>query len=64
MKIGIIRAVEAGLQAGNLPVAAGVLAELFDHAPDLPFFVKDGAGLGITPSAYRQATREMPPQGR
>ncbi len=32
------------LKAGDLSVAAGVLAELFDHAPDVAFFVKDGAG--------------------
>jgi len=29
---------------GHLSVAAEVLAELFDHAPDLAFFVKDAAG--------------------
>ncbi len=39
-----MRAVSARLQTGELSVAAGVLAELFDHAPDLAFFVKDGAG--------------------
>ncbi len=32
------------LKAGDLSVAAGLLAELFDHAPDLAFFVKDNAG--------------------
>ena len=44
MKVGTLRAVGAQLPARNLAVAAGVLAELFDHAPDLAFFVKDGAG--------------------
>ena len=44
MKVGTMRSVGAQLQAGNLPVAADVLAELFDHAPDLAFFVKDNTG--------------------
>lgn len=44
MKVSTIRAVGARLSASNLAVEAGVLAELFDHAPDLAFFVKDGAG--------------------
>lgn len=39
-----MKAIGAKLQAGNLSVAADLLAELFDHAPDLAFFVKDGAG--------------------
>jgi len=39
-----MRAVSAGLKAGNLSIAAVVLAELFDHAPELAFFVKDGEG--------------------
>ena len=39
-----MRALGARLQASNLAVAAGVLADLFDHAPDLAFFVKDSAG--------------------
>lgn len=39
-----MNAVNARLRASNLSVAAGVLAELFDHAPDLAFFVKDSAG--------------------
>ena len=34
----------ARLPANNLSLAAEVLAELFDHAPDLAFFIKDGAG--------------------
>jgi PAS domain S-box-containing protein len=34
----------ARLPAANLALAAEVLAELFDHAPDLAFFIKDGAG--------------------
>ncbi len=33
----------AKLQTSNLPLAAEVLAELFDHAPALAFFIKDGA---------------------
>lgn len=32
------------LPVRDLSVAAGVLAELFDHAPDLAFYVKDSAG--------------------
>ncbi|MBX3744842.1 MAG: AraC family transcriptional regulator [Verrucomicrobiae bacterium] len=32
-------------------VAAGVLAELFDHAPDLAFFVKDRAGRYVAVNA-------------
>jgi hypothetical protein len=39
-----MRAVSARLQVGDLPVAVGLLAELFDHASDLAFFVKDNAG--------------------
>ncbi len=34
----------ARLPASRLALAAEVLAELFDHAPDLAFFVKDDAG--------------------
>jgi len=34
----------ARLPTSNLSLAAEVLAELFDHAPDLAFFIKDGAG--------------------
>ncbi len=44
MKVSTIRALEARQSAGDLAVVAGVLAELFDHAPDLAFFVKDGQG--------------------
>jgi PAS domain S-box-containing protein len=44
MKVSTMRSVGAQLQAGNLSVAADVLAELFDHAPDLAFFVKDSTG--------------------
>ena len=40
VKVGTMRALGARLQASNLAVAAGVLAELFDHARDLAFFVK------------------------
>ncbi len=32
------------LEAGSRPVATDVLVELFDHAPDLAFFVKDRDG--------------------
>ena len=44
MKVSTVRGIGASLPAGNLSVAAEVLAELFDHAPDLAFFVKDAAG--------------------
>ena len=44
MKVSTVRSVGAILQAGSLSVAADVLAELFDHAPDLAFFVKDDTG--------------------
>jgi PAS domain-containing protein len=46
-----MRALGARLQAGNLAVAAGVLAELFDHAPDLAFFVKDSEGRYVAVNA-------------
>jgi PAS domain S-box-containing protein len=46
-----MRALGARLQASNLAVAAGVLAELFDHAPDLAFFVKDSAGRYVAVNA-------------
>ena len=39
------------LKAGDLSVAAGLLAELFDHAPDLAFFVKDNAGRYVAVNA-------------
>lgn len=39
-----MRTLGATLPASEWSVAAGLLAELFDHAPDLAFFVKDGAG--------------------
>ena len=51
MKVGTIRALGAGLQVSNLVVAAGVLAELFDHAPDLAFFVKDREGRYVAVNA-------------
>lgn len=44
MKVGTVRTIGARLPASNLSLAAEVLAELFDHAPDLAFFIKDGAG--------------------
>jgi PAS domain S-box-containing protein len=46
-----MRALGARLQASNLAVAAGVLAELFDHAPDLAFFAKDSAGRYVAVNA-------------
>lgn len=42
---------EATLKADDLFVAASVLAELFDHAPDLAFFVKDAAGRYVAVNA-------------
>ena len=51
VKVGTIRGLGARLQASNLAVAAGVLAELFDHAPDLAFFVKDSAGRYVAVNA-------------
>lgn len=40
-----MRTTNGGLQApGNLGVPVDVLAELFDHVPDLAFFVKDSEG--------------------
>jgi len=44
VKVGTIGGFAAQPQVNDLTVAAGVLAELFDHAPDLAFFVKDAAG--------------------
>lgn len=46
-----MRALGARLQVSDLAVAAGVLAELFDHAPDLAFFVKDSAGRYVAVNA-------------
>ena len=46
-----MRALSASPQVSNLSVAAGVLAELFDHAPDLAFFVKDSAGRYVAVNA-------------
>ncbi len=51
MKVGTIRAIGARLQTGSLSVAPDVLAELFDHAPDLAFFVKDVAGRYLAVNA-------------
>ncbi len=44
------------LQVNDLSVAASVLAELFDHAPDMAFFVKDSAGryLAVNESLIRR----------
>ena len=44
MKISTTSAVAANFPARNLPLTADLLAELFDHAPDVAFFVKDSAG--------------------
>jgi PAS domain S-box-containing protein len=44
VKLSTIRAVAAQPHAGILSVPVKVLADLFDHAPDLAFFVKDAAG--------------------
>jgi len=44
VKSSTIKALAAGLPANVRPVEPQVLAELFDHAPDLAFFVKDSAG--------------------
>jgi PAS domain S-box-containing protein len=38
-------------RVNDLSVAASVLAELFDHAPDLAFFVKDSAGRYVAVNA-------------
>jgi len=46
-----MRAVNAVFPASELSVAASVLAELFDHAPDLAFFVKDAAGRYVAVNA-------------
>jgi PAS domain S-box-containing protein len=46
-----MRAVSAKLRVNDLSVAASVLAELFDHAPDLAFFLKDSAGRYLTVNA-------------
>lgn len=44
MKVGTIERLGAPPQVKDLTLAAQVLAELFDHAPDLAFFIKDAAG--------------------
>jgi PAS domain S-box-containing protein len=51
VNVGTIRAVGISLQVSDLSVAAGLLAELFDHAPDLAFFVKDSAGRYVAVNA-------------
>jgi PAS domain S-box-containing protein len=51
VKVSTIGALGAGLPARNLSVAAEVLAELFDHAPDLAFFVKDASGRYVAVNA-------------
>jgi hypothetical protein len=44
VKVGTIKAIRLRAATNNLSVAVDVLAELFDRAPDLAFFVKDAAG--------------------
>jgi len=44
VKVGIIKALRLQAATSTPSVAAEVLAELFDHAPDLAFYVKDAAG--------------------
>jgi PAS domain S-box-containing protein len=44
VKVGTIGGFAAQPEVNDLRVASGVLAELFDHAPDLAFFVKDADG--------------------
>lgn len=44
MKLGTIKAIRLRVATSTPSVAVEVLAELFDHAPDLAFFVKDAAG--------------------
>jgi AraC-like DNA-binding protein len=44
VKVGTIKALRLRASTSTPSVAAEVLAELFDHAPDLAFFVKDAAG--------------------
>jgi PAS domain S-box-containing protein len=51
VKVGTIERLGAQPQVDDLTVAAQVLAELFDHAPDLAFFVKDSAGRYATVNA-------------
>jgi PAS domain S-box-containing protein len=51
VKLSTIKALAASLNANVLAVEPQVLAELFDHAPDLAFFVKDGAGRYVAVNA-------------
>ena len=51
MKLSTIKALAAGWPANVRPVEPQVLAELFDHAPDLAFFVKDSAGRYVAVNA-------------
>lgn len=44
MKLSTIKALAAKPRSSVLAVEPRVLAELFDHAPDMAFFVKDAAG--------------------
>ena len=44
VKLSTIKALAAKPRASVLAVEAQVLAELFDHAPDMAFFVKDASG--------------------
>lgn len=51
VKLSTIQALAAGPPANVLPVEPHVMAELFDHAPDLAFFVKDSAGRYVAVNA-------------
>lgn len=51
MKVSTIKAVADVPPHCNLAVAVSVLAELFDHAPDLAFFVKDKSGRYVAVNA-------------
>ena len=44
MNLSTIKALAARLHTSVLAVEPQVLAELFDHAPDMAFFVKDASG--------------------
>jgi len=66
VKLNTNEAFGAGLQAKDLSVSVQVLVELFDHAPDLAFFVKDATGryLAVNESlvkrhGYRQKSQVL-----
>lgn len=64
MKLSTIRALGVKLPDNALSVAAQVLAELFDHAPDLAFYVKDEAGryVAVNESLVRRHGYRHKPQ--